>query len=234
MARTRPIEKVTLSTQVAERLRNDILAGIHAPGAQLHEVELALSLGVSRGPLREAMQRLVQEGLLNSVPHRGVFVVDLSEADLLDVFFVRTSIEEAAIRRLIETGNRAAAAKALTAICERMERALRNEDHGRASDLDFSFHRTLVDAAGSVRLSRTYTTVQAETRLCLHRLMDGYRHRGDLASQHLRLADLIGSAPLEEILPELHRHFGDPAATLRRLQQDRASEPQQRASEQNP
>jgi DNA-binding GntR family transcriptional regulator len=220
MAAVKPIERVTLSTQVAERLRHDILSGAHAPGAQLHEVELALSLGISRGPLREAMQRLVQEGLLTSIPHRGVFVVDLSEDDLLDVFFVRASLEEAAIGRILAAGNRAATAKALTGISERMDRAMRAGDHARGGDLDFAFHRTLVDAAASPRLSRTYATVQAETRLCLHRLMGGYRSRGDLAVEHFRLADLIATAPIEAIVNELRRHFGDPAATLRRVRQD--------------
>ncbi|WPZ33907.1 GntR family transcriptional regulator [Thalassobaculum sp. OXR-137] len=216
----KPIEKVTLSTQVAERLRSDILAGAHGPGEQLHEVELALALGISRGPLREAMQRLVQEGLLKSIPHRGVFVVDLSEEDMLDVFFVRASLEEAAVRRLVSHGDRATTARHLTVISERMDRAMRGGDHTSGGDLDLEYHRALVDAAGSLRLSRTYATVQAETRLCLHRLMGGYRSRDDLAVEHFRLAELIRTAPVETILPELHRHFGNPAVILRRLRQD--------------
>ena len=220
MAVPKPIEKVTLSTQVAERLRGDILAGVYGPGAQLHEVELALALGISRGPLREAMQRLVQEGLLNSIPHRGVFVVDLSEEDMLDVFFVRASLEEAAIRRLVTIGDQAATARRLTDISERMDKAMRAGDHARGGDLDLEYHRSLVEAAGSPRLSRTYATVQAETRLCLHRLMGGYRRRDDLAVEHFRLAELIGTGNLETILPELHRHFGNPAAILRRLSRD--------------
>lgn len=219
MGAARPIEKVTLATQVAERLRSDILAGTHGPGEQLNEVELALNLGISRGPLREAMQRLVQEGLLKSFPHRGVFVVELSEEDMLDVFFVRASLEEAAIRRVIAGGDRTATARLLTGISERMDRAMRDGDHASGGDLDLEYHRALVDAAGSVRLSRTYATVQAETRLCLHRLMGGYRRRDDLALEHFRLAELIGIAPIDTILLELHRHFGDPAATLRRMHQ---------------
>ncbi|MDF1790281.1 MAG: GntR family transcriptional regulator, partial [Thalassobaculaceae bacterium] len=123
MAVAKPIERVTLSTQVAERIRGDILSGAFQPGEQLHEVELALSLGVSRGPLREAMQRLVQEGLLTSLPHRGVFVIDLSEDDLLDVYFVRASLEEAAIRRVVARSERTATAAALTAVARGNEKA---------------------------------------------------------------------------------------------------------------
>lgn len=224
MAAAKPIERITLSTQVAERIREDILSGTYAPGAQLHEVELAVALGVSRGPLREAMQRLVQEGLLRSIPHRGVFVTELSEADLEDVFFVRASLEEAAVRRVVQIGDRAGTAAALNGIAERMDRAMRAGDQIHGGDLDFAFHRALVDAAGSARLSRTYATVQAETRLSLHRLMGGYRSRADLAVEHFRLADLIATAPLDTILEELHRHFGDPAAIQRRARLEGSSE----------
>lgn len=212
----RPLPRATLSVQIAERIRDDILSGAYPPGAQLHEVELAVGFGVSRGPLREAMQRLVQEGLLRSAPHRGVFVPELSEADLLDVFFVRSTLELAAARRIVAGDQRRHTAGALTAIAGRMDRALKAGDRAAGGELDFAFHRTLVDAAGSERLSRTYATVQAETRLCLHRLMGGYRSSKDLADEHLRLARLVGEAPVEDVVAELQRHFGDPARHLRK------------------
>ncbi len=215
---TRPLVRAPLSSQIAERLREDIQTGIHAAGAQLHEVELALAFGVSRGPLREAMQRLVQEGLLRSEPHRGVFVIDVSEDDVLDVFFVRSALETAALRRIVDHGDRTATANGLMAIAERMDKAMKSGDRATGGDLDFEYHRTLVNAAGSERLSRSYATVQAETRLCLHRLMGGYRSSADLAVEHRRLASLIANAPIDAILDELKAHFGDPGHALRRSQ----------------
>lgn len=216
MATPSPIERVTLPVQIANRLRTDILAGLYPGGAQLLEAELALTFGVSRGPLREAMQRLVQEGLLRSAPHRGVFVTEVGEEDLLDVYFVREALETAAIRKICSEGRQAAVADALTAIAERMDKALKNGDTTAGGDLDFEFHRTLVDAAKSERLSRTYATVQAETRLCLHRLMGGYRSSKDLAEEHFRLAETIRSKDINAILSELRQHFGDPARHLRK------------------
>ncbi|WP_193170132.1 GntR family transcriptional regulator [Nisaea nitritireducens] len=216
MATPNPIERITLPVQIADRLRSDILAGIYPGGAQLLEAELALTFGVSRGPLREAMQRLVQEGLLRSAPHRGVFVTEVDEDDLLDVFFVRETLETAAIRKICSEGRQGAVADSLTAIAERMDKALKNGDTTAGGDLDFEFHRTLVDAAKSERLSRTYATVQAETRLCLHRLMGGYRSSKDLAEEHFRLAETIRTKDVDAILLELKRHFGDPARHLRK------------------
>ena len=65
-----PIERSTLSSTVTERLRELVIQGTYPPGTQLSEVELAERFGVSRGPIREAVQRLTQEGLLRSEPHR--------------------------------------------------------------------------------------------------------------------------------------------------------------------
>ena len=211
-----PLRRITLSYQLVERLREDILSGALAANAQLNEKELALAFGVSRGPLREAMQRLIQEGLLRSEPHRGVFVVDLSERDLADIFLVRAAIESAAIRRIFSNGDQETVSVQLNRISERMDKAVRAGRWKDGGELDFEFHRTLVDGADSERLSRTYVTVQAETRLCLHRLMGGYRSSQDLADEHFRLAEMLGTSSLEVILRELDRHFGDPVAILRR------------------
>ncbi len=218
------LSRVTLSGQVAEQLRDDILAGALLPNAQLNEKELALAFGVSRGPLREAMQRLIQEGLLRSEPHRGVFVVEISEPDLADIFFVRIAIESAAVKQLVTSRNTETISSQLSQISEKMDNAVRAKRWKDGSELDFEFHRTLVDAAGSNRLSRTYMTVQAETRLCLHRLMGGYRRSEDLAEEHFRFADTLNNGDLEKALDELSRHFGDPVAIMRRTRNGDYSE----------
>lgn len=215
-APTRVLPRVTLSTQVAERIREEVLSGVHAPGAQLNELSLSQAYGVSRGPLREAMQRLVQEGLLRSEPHRGVFVPELSEEDLRDVYLVRRAIEGAAIRRVMESGDRADVRDALIAVSERMEAAIGKGDLAAAGMLDMEYHRVLVEAAGSPRLSRTYATVQAETQMCLRLLMGGYRRNEAVPAEHFRLAELIHTGTLDEALAELDRHLGDPVATLAR------------------
>lgn len=216
MTASRPLVRTTLSVQIAEELRRGIQDGVYAPGVQLNEAELALSFGVSRGPLREAIQRLVQEELLRSEPHRGVFVIEMAEDDVLDIFFVRETLEASALSRITDRRDRATTSAALMAIADRMDKAMRSGDRTTGGELDFEFHKTLVDAAGSDRLSRTYTTVQAETRLCLHRLMDGYRSSVDLAVEHRRLAYMVAEAPIDALLKELKAHLGDPSEILRR------------------
>src|SRR5205085_9265531 len=72
-----PLALETAPERIADQVRASVLDGSLAPGTQLTEVQLAERLGVSRGPVREAMQRLIQEGLLRAERHRGVFVMEL-------------------------------------------------------------------------------------------------------------------------------------------------------------
>ena len=72
-----PVPKSTLRAHIAERLRAAILAGDIAPGAQITEIALSVRLNVSRGPLREALRQLVEEGLLVTVPYTGTHVATL-------------------------------------------------------------------------------------------------------------------------------------------------------------
>ncbi|MER7438453.1 GntR family transcriptional regulator, partial [Pseudonocardia alni] len=81
------------SERAQAALREEILTGALAAGAHLGEVELADRLGVSRTPVREALSRLAAEGLVELHPHRGARVATFSEADLDDIFGVRTALE---------------------------------------------------------------------------------------------------------------------------------------------
>ena len=103
-----PVSRRSTAEIVADRIRTAIMRGTFGPGTQLGEVELAARLGVSRGPLREAMQRLVAEGLLRSERHRGLFVRELGADDVRDVYIARTAVERAAAL-LVVAGDRSAA-----------------------------------------------------------------------------------------------------------------------------
>lgn len=89
-----------MSTQIAALLRSAILTGELEPGAQLVENTLAMRLGASRGPLREAMRQLVDEGLLVSVPYTGTRVVDISIQDINDIYAMRTCLEQFAFEQI--------------------------------------------------------------------------------------------------------------------------------------
>src|SRR5689334_16319956 len=93
-----PIENVTLWEKVHAHLREEILANRLPPGTVLSEVPLAASLGVSRGPVREAIGRLAAEGLVTVRPRRGAVVSALSHEEFLQAYQVREALEALAIR----------------------------------------------------------------------------------------------------------------------------------------
>src|SRR5256885_1250617 len=93
VSRPAPLENLTLWQRVHERLREQILSGELDPGAELAEVALSQQLGVSRGPVREALGRLASEGLVTIRPRRGAVVRSLSAEEFLELYQVREALE---------------------------------------------------------------------------------------------------------------------------------------------
>jgi len=210
------IPRVTFASMVGERIRSQVLEGVIAPGSQLNEVELAGTFGVSRGPVREALQRLIQEGLLRSEPHRGVFVPVMTAEDVDDVYLAREALETAAVQRITGTSRAAAAYKALDKVVRAMATAEKADDWKTVANRDLDFHTALVAAAESPRLERMFTTVISETRLCLGMLTTADGARDDLVDEHRRICEMILEDDTEGALAVLKKHFDDAVVTLKR------------------
>lgn len=210
------IPRATFASMVGERIRSDIIEGVLRPGSQLHEVELAASFGVSRGPVREALQRLIQEGLLRSEAHRGVFVPVMEADDIADIYLAREALESAAVRRITGTSRAASAYKALDKIVRGMEAAAKAEDWKSVASRDLDFHTALVAAAGSARLDRMFTTVISETRLCLSMLATERDTRDYLVEEHREISEMIRAEDTDGALAALTKHFDEAVVTLQR------------------
>lgn len=92
----------TIKEQVYNILKEQILDGTFRPGQWLQEAKIAKDLGVSRSPIREALQQLLGDGLAVNIPNKGVFVKEITEQDMLDIFEVRICFESVGIRRSVE------------------------------------------------------------------------------------------------------------------------------------
>src|SRR5690349_12100633 len=165
-----PLVQESTPSIIADKLRQAIAHGELKPGAQLGEAELARKLGVSRGPLREGMQRLTQEGLLVSIRNRGLFVIDMTPDDVRDMYIAREAIERAAARRVLG-GDHVAAGDELMRIVDKMKKT---RTPAEVSELDIAFHERLLQLARSPRLSRMHQTFITETRMCIHALDETY------------------------------------------------------------
>ncbi|GAB3736452.1 GntR family transcriptional regulator [Nocardiopsis nanhaiensis] len=204
----RPVPRRSTAELIADQLRSAIMYGSLSPGDQLGEAELAGQLGVSRGPLREAMQRLVQEGLLRSERHRGLFVRELAPEDVRDIYVARLAVERTACQ-LIMRGNRGEALARLTPALGRLAEATSGADRGAMSDADQEFHQTLVSCAGNSRLERMAQTLLVETRMCLTVMQEVYPEPGELLDEHQRILDAIVDGAEDRLLELIESHMVD-------------------------
>ncbi|MEU5877042.1 GntR family transcriptional regulator [Spirillospora sp. NPDC047279] len=142
-----------------EAVRQMILSGEAEAGSRLGEVELAETLGLSRTPVREALQRLGADGLVEVLPHRGARVVRWTQDDLVEIFELRALLEPYAAARAARLGQDEAVLAELNAQCAAMERAAADGDLARVAQLNSRFHAAVIDASGNRRLPTMLTSV---------------------------------------------------------------------------
>jgi DNA-binding GntR family transcriptional regulator len=194
-------------------LTTAIMDGTLPPGSQLGEAELASQLGISRGPLREALQRLVQQGIARSEPHRGVFVTSLDEEDVRDIYLARSAIETAACRLVLQH-NPQRSAKRLAEAHRAMETAARRGDPTALSAADTRFHQILVDESGSVRLKRMAETLFVETRMCITALQDKYQTPDLMVDEHAAIIEALRDGDEGRLVSLLDAHMQDAVQRL--------------------
>jgi DNA-binding GntR family transcriptional regulator len=127
-------------------IRQDIVTLRLRPRVRLSENELALRFGTSRAPVREALIRLVEEGLIEVLPQRGSFVSRISLAAMQRARFVREALEVAIVRRACERGLSPAALETIRSTLREQEDAQDNPE--RFTIADDAFHRALADDIG--------------------------------------------------------------------------------------
>jgi DNA-binding GntR family transcriptional regulator len=208
-----PVRRESTAALIASQLRAGIMKGMFRPGEQMAEAQLASQLDVSRGPLREAMQRLVQEGLLRSERNRGLFVVELTLDDVRDIYFAREAVESAAVRKLLG-GSAPSALGELEEIVSQMEAACQSGQWASLADLDLRFHEELVAMVGSRRLERMMQTLLVETRICQGALETHYQHGADLAAEHREILDAIAAGDQQKALALISAHMADAIVRL--------------------
>lgn len=204
-----PVVQPSTAALIADRLREAIATGVLAPGEQLTEATLAGAFGVSRGPLREAMQRLTQEGLLVGHRNRGLFVLSLDDAEIADIYLAREAVERAAIEQVV-AGGRAEEAVELVRIAERMG----TDDVAAVTRADTDFHVTLVRLSASPRLQAMHATLITQVRMCLTRLQGTYTPSEGRVEEHLGIARAVQAGDVPGATALLHAHMRD---GLRRL-----------------
>ena len=196
------------SVKVADQLRERIIDGYFAPGQQINESLVSSQLNLSRGPVREALQRLSQEGLLVSKPNRGVFVVELTPDDVDEIYGVREILELGAAQIIMAqpAERRQEVGEELKKIALRLTEAAGEDEWEKVFRLDLEFHTALVAESRNSRLLRAYTTLAAETLMCMRKMEESYPASSSVTS-HLMMAEMIGSGSMDEVRSTFHGHL---------------------------
>lgn len=190
LGRLSPVARLATAALIADQVRELVADGSFPQGSQLTEASLADALGVSRGPIREALQRLVQEGLLRTERNRGLFVPHLSSEDIVDIYLAREALETAAMDAVMKRDDSTFVEEGGRLLAE-MAEAQERGDRAAMSSLDLRFHLLLIEESRSRRLARAYATLTVETRMCLAALERVNDAQDDSVDIHMRMLDAV-------------------------------------------
>jgi DNA-binding GntR family transcriptional regulator len=210
------LERKSTSDRISDELRQMIIEGSLMPGEQLAEARIAELLGVSRAPVREALQQLVQQKLLVAARNRGVSVVSFTASDIWEIYDARCAIESHAARRILDNGPgaRARATDRLRGVLERLKTAVSKGDPRQISSADLDFHQTLVASAENSRLVDAYAILSAQALTCINRLEIAVPSGEEVVDDHEVLIDLLAAGDEEPMIKAINEHLTVAASHL--------------------
>ena len=202
------IRPPTLTAATVNAVRDAILQGDLKPGQPLREGELADSLSVARSTMREALRDLQEEGLVEVIPHRGVFVVQLSSRMVEELYTLRALLEPYAVRIAMEKGRYTPQDfSEMEALVRQMGKFARAGKHAEATKTDMEFHYQMCQPCDNLLVLRTLQNHASLVTMCI-------RHIGisDLAAApgvqvHQGLLDAIRAGDPEHAAAVVRTHL---------------------------
>ena len=188
---------------VQRELERAIAAGELRGGDRINESALAIKLGISRGPVREACRSLEQTGVLRSAINRGFFVREISIKEALDIYDLRAKLCGMA-GRLAAASVTSGQLAELDGLVDRMEAAVEDEDIGAFYPLNCEFHTLIIACADNHKLIQIWPNLESELHLFRRRGLvlpgslraSNYDHRAMVAA--LRAGDVAAAERIME------------------------------------
>jgi DNA-binding GntR family transcriptional regulator len=202
-ARTTGVERKSLSTQVADKLRQAIVSNTYTQGQQLRQEEVARRLGVSHIPVRAAFQLLEAEGLITNVPYKGAVVTRLSAAEIEEYFDIRANLEVDLLKRSIGDIAPEALARARK-IVERMDTA----SPERWGEYNWKLHEELYSAANRpITLDFVRKIHDNLDRYVRIQLSLSEENRKRAHEEHIQLIELCAAGDRQKAMRLLSAHI---------------------------
>jgi DNA-binding GntR family transcriptional regulator len=198
---------LTYRDQAQEAIRHLIFTGTYKPGQRLKEAEISQKLGISRAPVREAIQTLANDGLIELVPHKGAIVANFDAWEVRQLYEVREALEVMAARL--------AAERASVQQLEKLQKLLEttttviegSESTSYPRDLDF--HRGVLELAGNPKLEKQASEIHAQMQLV--RLWSGSRpgRASESYEEHVAVFEALREKDPEEAERAMRNHISN-------------------------
>jgi DNA-binding GntR family transcriptional regulator len=210
-----------IAGQIHDVLRRSIITMRLRPKEKVSESELALALGVSRTPVREALIKLSEDGLVEILPQRGSFIAPIRLREVIEARFIREALEIAVVREAATDGEAAILAR-LKDLLEAQRTAARENDLDRFLELDEAFHHTFSESIDKQRCWRLIQTVKFQLDRVRYLSLPEPGNLALLIRQHAAIAqavlagdpakaETVMRAHLREVLRYIeHKHAQDP------------------------
>jgi phosphonate utilization transcriptional regulator len=202
------LQSSSLTSVVQQEIERRILQGELAPGAKLIEAALAETLGVSRGPVREAFRMLEEAGLVRQEKNRGVFVRSIPLDEAMEIFDLRALMDEAVGRQLAQAIT-PEQLRQVRAMVDAMERAVKAGAADAYHLLNLEFHDTLVGFAGNRKLTSIYRRLINELSLFRRMNLVDAKLLPISAGEHRAIVKAIASGNAEAAARAMRHHVMD-------------------------
>ena len=202
------LESASLVELSVNRLREEILSGVLAPGERLVEEHLTRRFGISRAPLREALRLLGQQGLVEHLPRRGARVARLSRTDVDELFSLRDVLERFVVETALPVKDKTDL-RELEATLESMASAAASGARFQEARAHCRFHVALAALAGHRQLLLVYEPIILKLQFYMAanlRREAEQRSPGEGVRRHLRLFEAVAAGQPEAVLAELTLH----------------------------
>jgi DNA-binding GntR family transcriptional regulator len=224
---SKPVGRRVFREGIREQLIDDILSGRLPPGARIVETKLAQQLGVSQGPVREALRDLELFGFVVSSPFRGTQVRKISTDDLLEIYPVRAALEGVAARDAAIRIDEATLTE-LEDLISTMRDAASRKDQRAHVNADYAFHHAIVKASGNRMLEHVWQTMRLATTTFVTHSMNQITHRSlaEIGERHVPVLEALRSRDPAAAEAAMRRHIEEPGDWIRAaVQQERAGTP---------
>ena len=197
----------TLQQEAIKNIKKLIIDGVLLQGARVNEVEVSNRLNMSRGPIRESLRILNQEGLVTYVPRKGMFVTTLEKKDIEEIYDIRFYLEKNAVELGFHNISNETIER-LEVILDKMESASQKQQKNELVQLDYEFHEVIISLPKYKRLSHNWNSYTAQIELIFAEIFRlGTEKVEDIPHAHRLVLDTLKAGDKRAFIEELEKHY---------------------------